>query len=396
MLGGGRLAGLLAARDAALEDRALAVEAAQLGAQTVAARSAQRRSRKAARKRRDAVASCLETRDAEVGAAHVGAVAAEADFEASAPVAAADELRRVELDREGELLRSHVVLGVGDEAHLGALVGRDLAVQLVVEGRTVALAAGRDADDRPVVVVRGDEYLRSERRSARNDMLVPHSQAEALAGAMRAANPAAHVDVQRLEDGDEPWTHAGVSKAASDDFEGRVKRLVEPFGRAREVEQAEQGARPSPLSLPDLWLARFASSCRSANPHAGARPLVCRAMTGELSFFELGVEDPDRGRAFYEALFGWEFEPGPTGKGFVIGAPNIRGGMHGGDAGANPYVFFAVDDIDAAIERVRQLGGEVEEADVEGDKESVARFGRFKLCRDDQGSPFGLHQPPSG
>jgi uncharacterized protein len=27
------------------------------------------------------------------------------------------------------------------------------------------------------------------------------------------------------------------------------------------------------------------------------------------------------------------------------------------------------------------------------DEESDARFGRFKLCRDDQGSPFGLHQP---
>jgi hypothetical protein len=27
----------------------------------------------------------------------------------------------------------------------------------------------------------------------------------------------------------------------------------------------------------------------------------------------------------------------------------------------------------------------------EGDEESVAQFGRFKLCRDDQGSPFGLH-----
>jgi hypothetical protein len=33
--------------------------------------------------------------------------------------------------------------------------------------------------------------------------------------------------------------------------------------------------------------------------------------------------------------------------------------------------------------------------DVEGDEESQASTGRFKLCRDDQGSPFGLHQPPA-
>ena len=68
--------------------------------------------------------------------------------------------------------------------------------------------------------------------------------------------------------------------------------------------------------------------------------------------------------------------------------------MHGGDKGASPYVFFAVDDMAAALERVRELGGEVDDMDVEGNEDQVARFGRFKLCRDDQGSPFGLHQPP--
>ncbi len=117
-------------------------------------------------------------------------------------------------------------------------------------------------------------------------------------------------------------------------------------------------------------------------------------MTGELSFFELGVGDVERGRAFYEGLFGWSFSSGPSGQGYAIGTPTIPGGMHGGDAGTAPYVFFRVTDMDAAIERVRELGGSVEEMDVEGEDESVERFGRFKLCRDDQGSSFGLHQPP--
>ena len=118
-------------------------------------------------------------------------------------------------------------------------------------------------------------------------------------------------------------------------------------------------------------------------------------MAGELAFFELGVEDADRGRAFYEGLFGWSFERGPSGQGWAIGAPGTPGGMHAGDPGAAPYVFFAVDDMDAAIARVRELGGTIEEMDVKGDADSVARFGRFKLCRDDQGSPFGLHQRPA-
>ncbi|MGH9381529.1 MAG: VOC family protein [Thermoanaerobaculia bacterium] len=117
-------------------------------------------------------------------------------------------------------------------------------------------------------------------------------------------------------------------------------------------------------------------------------------MSGEVAFFELGVEDAERGRAFYEGLFGWKFETGPSGAGFMIDTGGIPGGMHPGDAGASPYLFFRVDDMEAALDRVRRLGGEVVETDVEGDAETIARFGRFRLCRDDQGSPFGLHQPP--
>ena len=117
-------------------------------------------------------------------------------------------------------------------------------------------------------------------------------------------------------------------------------------------------------------------------------------MAGELTFFELGVEDAERGRAFYAGMFGWRFEPSPSGEGFAIEAAGLKGGMHGGDAGASPYVFFAVDDLDAAMARVRELSGTVEEMDIDGDESSQAKFGRFKLCRDDQGSPFGLHVPP--
>ena len=118
-------------------------------------------------------------------------------------------------------------------------------------------------------------------------------------------------------------------------------------------------------------------------------------MPGEVSFFSLGVEDAERGRAFYESLFGWGLETVRSGKSFTIETPNVPGGIHGGDPGASPYLFFAVEDIDVAVERVRELGGEVEKVDDEGEDEaSIARFGRFKLCRDDQGSRFGLHQPP--
>jgi predicted enzyme related to lactoylglutathione lyase len=117
-------------------------------------------------------------------------------------------------------------------------------------------------------------------------------------------------------------------------------------------------------------------------------------MHGSVSFFELGVGDAGKGRAFYEGLFGWGFETGPSAHGWVISTPGVPGGMHPGDAGAVPYLFFEVDDMDAALERVQAMGGEIVDFDAGGDESSEARFGRFKFCKDDQGSSFGLHQPP--
>jgi uncharacterized protein len=115
-------------------------------------------------------------------------------------------------------------------------------------------------------------------------------------------------------------------------------------------------------------------------------------MNGEVSFFELGVGDLGRARSFYGSLFGWEFVD--EGNGATIETPNIPGGIHPGDAGASPYLFFRVDDLDAAEARVRELGGAVDGPVGGEDPDVAARFGRFVLCKDDQGSSFGLHEPP--
>ena len=118
-------------------------------------------------------------------------------------------------------------------------------------------------------------------------------------------------------------------------------------------------------------------------------------MSGEVSFFELGVGDPEKARAFYGGLFdSWRFEPGPPGDGYVISTGSIPGGIHGGDPGASVWVFFSVPDLHAALAKVRKLGGEGKPLDES--EENVAEFGRFAVCKDDQGSGFGLHQQPAG
>ena len=53
-------------------------------------------------------------------------------------------------------------------------------------------------------------------------------------------------------------------------------------------------------------------------------------------------------------------------------------------------MLVAVDDIDAAADRVR----EIEELDMDGHGAAVETFGHFKVCKDDPGSRFGLHQRP--
>jgi predicted enzyme related to lactoylglutathione lyase len=114
-------------------------------------------------------------------------------------------------------------------------------------------------------------------------------------------------------------------------------------------------------------------------------------VAGELTWFELGVGDLEKAYRFYGELFGWSFE-NTSERGALITGAGPGGGIHPGDAGGGPYVFFEVSDLDAAMEQVRSLGGE---ADVLPTDEP-GEYGRFALCKDDQGSSFGLREPRAG
>ncbi|HWF72614.1 MAG TPA: VOC family protein [Solirubrobacteraceae bacterium] len=108
-------------------------------------------------------------------------------------------------------------------------------------------------------------------------------------------------------------------------------------------------------------------------------------MSGEPSHFEIGAPDPERAQQFYGELLGWRFED--TGRGARIATGGISGGIHPDD----PWVqiFYSVPDLDAAVARVRELGGEVD-----AEARSEGPGGRYAhSCRDDQGVPFGLHEP---
>ena len=112
-------------------------------------------------------------------------------------------------------------------------------------------------------------------------------------------------------------------------------------------------------------------------------------MAGELNYFYIPVDDPERARAFYGAVLGWEFEPRPKADGFHITNTAPPGGLVTGREGSTPHAYFRVDDIQAAVARVRELGGQAADP-VEFSE------GASSECSDDQGISFGLFQPALG
>ena len=110
-------------------------------------------------------------------------------------------------------------------------------------------------------------------------------------------------------------------------------------------------------------------------------------MSAEVSYIEIGTGESGRTRAFLEELFEWDFHPMGSGGNDWFETPAMKAGLHGGDANPGILVFFSVADLEVAAARVRDLGGEAEVPSAE-----EPGFGRFCMCRDPQGVPFGLHR----
>jgi uncharacterized protein len=109
-------------------------------------------------------------------------------------------------------------------------------------------------------------------------------------------------------------------------------------------------------------------------------------MASNLVHFELPVPDTARGQAFYGQLLGWTFEDWQGSGYLMVAGAEPTGALMSGDGG-HPVVYFATDDIDASVTRLRELGGQTD-----GPQE-IPTVGRFAHCTDDQGTAFGLFQP---
>ena len=118
-------------------------------------------------------------------------------------------------------------------------------------------------------------------------------------------------------------------------------------------------------------------------PAPARRPAAATATSGYVSF---QVPDLERAQAFYGAVLGWTFAPAerPEARRVVDSVPLT--GLLGGHERGNLVLCWRVDDVAAAAETVRDLGGTATDP-VE------MPYGTTSDCTDDQGMAFYLWQP---
>jgi predicted enzyme related to lactoylglutathione lyase len=103
----------------------------------------------------------------------------------------------------------------------------------------------------------------------------------------------------------------------------------------------------------------------------------------ELAYLTVDEPSIDAAEAFYEAVFGWTFRGGSVPEGRQVDGPTPMTGFRGGAAEPAIVPMFAVDDIGAAVERVRAAGGTATDPERQP-------YGTTSDCTDDQGLRFYL------
>jgi predicted enzyme related to lactoylglutathione lyase len=126
---------------------------------------------------------------------------------------------------------------------------------------------------------------------------------------------------------------------------------------------------------------------------------------GRVLHFEIQVDDIERAKTFYSAVFDWSFEDwsgavgGAPDWGIVTGPaeePGINGGLMprpapapGGGQGTNAFVCtIGVTDYDATERRILDAGGQVALP-----KMALAGMAWQGYYLDTEGNTFGIHQP---
>jgi predicted enzyme related to lactoylglutathione lyase len=120
---------------------------------------------------------------------------------------------------------------------------------------------------------------------------------------------------------------------------------------------------------------------------------------GRVIHFEIHAMDPERAAKFYRDCFGWQIESwgGPMEYWMVTtgaaGEPGIDGGIMkraeaaDGDSITSYVNTIDVDDLEAAMAKIRQSGGSITTQ-----KSAVPGVGWLAYAKDTEGNRFGIMQ----
>jgi predicted enzyme related to lactoylglutathione lyase len=103
-----------------------------------------------------------------------------------------------------------------------------------------------------------------------------------------------------------------------------------------------------------------------------------------MTLIEFPADDPERALRFWGRLLDVELDPRgeAEGSGWQSRSPEVPIGVHARGGGPGDTVslpYFDVDDMEQALQRVEALGGTI-----------VHPGERWAICKDSEGSPFGL------
>ena len=146
---------------------------------------------------------------------------------------------------------------------------------------------------------------------------------------------------------------------------------AEPFGLVSECTD-DQGVRFAIFQRPSGVDAR--------------RPMDATGVReGDLAYVTMEVVDSARARSFYGNVLGWRFSSGHVDDGWQVNDVAPMVGVSGGHQAATTVPLYRVDDIAAAVERVRTAGGTATDPELQP-------YGITANCTDDQGTRFYLGQ----
>jgi uncharacterized glyoxalase superfamily protein PhnB/predicted enzyme related to lactoylglutathione lyase len=200
------------------------------------------------------------------------------------------------------------------------------------------------------------------------------------------------IDLPTPEDVDRSFAHALELGAVEmrpprDEFYGHTGTVKDPFGHVwsltAPMEQLSTEEYARRAAEPGEYGSFRLETPTSTTEHDTHDRQTKHHERGDLYYFVLPVKDLARAQRFFTAVLGWQFPAPDQGHIGNISAP--PGAVNvSDDAGAR--LWFVVDDIQAAVDRVRANGGTADEP-------ALYDSGWSADCIDDQGTVFSLSVP---